>query len=124
MAVSRVSARAVSSASPGVGCLPLIEVRIEETPTEVVVRVSGQAGVRQAGELTAALLSPSARRPSLLTLDLSGLTCVSSLALGALTAFQRGLVRAGSRVRLAPVLQGPVRAALAQAELLPLFGFP
>jgi hypothetical protein len=42
--------------------------------------------------------------------------------MGALVTFRRGLARVGSRVRLLPDLQEPVRQALARAELLPLFG--
>jgi anti-anti-sigma factor len=98
-------------------------VTIDETPGEVVVHVTGEAGVQQAGELTAALLCPSARRPALVTLDLSGLSSLSSLAMGVLVAFCRGVVRAGSRVRLAAALQPPVREALARAEVLVLFSW-
>jgi anti-anti-sigma factor len=103
---------------------PHIEVGIDEAPGKVVVRIAGEASLRQADKLTAALLGLSARRPSLVTLDLSRLSFLSSLAMGVLVAFRRGIVRAGGRVRLAAAPQEPVREALARAELLNLFGWP
>jgi anti-anti-sigma factor len=99
-------------------------VSFEARPGEVVVRLAGEAGIAQAGELAAALLPLSAVRPPCLTLDLSGLECVSCLAVGVLAEFRRGLARAGSRVCLAPAVQGPVREALERAGLLALFDAP
>jgi anti-anti-sigma regulatory factor len=90
----------------------------------VTVHIAGEASIRQAGTLAARLLGLSARRPSLVTLDLSGLGHISALAMGALVAFRRGILRSGGRVRLAPNLQDPVREALSRAELLALFGLP
>jgi anti-anti-sigma factor len=90
----------------------------------VVVRFGGEAGVGQAGELAAALLRLSAGRTPLLALDLSGLHFISSLAMGLLVDFRRGVVRSGRRVRLSANLNEPVREALARAGLLALFGSP
>jgi anti-anti-sigma regulatory factor len=70
------------------------------------------------------LLGLSALRPPLVTLDLGELSFVSSLALGVMLAFRRGIVRAGGSVCLAPTLQDPVRAALERTELLALFAPP
>jgi hypothetical protein len=67
------------------------------------------------------LLIPTALRPAVVTLDLSELRCISSLAMGALVTYRRGVVRTGGRVRLAGELQPAVREALARAELLDLF---
>jgi anti-anti-sigma factor len=105
-------------------CVPLIEISIDEAPGEVLVHIAGQASVDQVGPLSAMLLGVSSGRPSLVTLDLSGLTFISSLAMGALVTLCRGLVRAGTCMRLVPTLQEPVREALARAELLTLFGMP
>ena len=66
----------------------------------------------------------SALRPPLVTLDLSGLCAVSCLSVGDLLTFRRGLVRAGSRVRLVGTSQEHVRAALNRVGLLALFGSP
>jgi anti-anti-sigma factor len=99
-------------------------VSIKETAAEVIVRIAGEANLGQVDELTAALLCVSARRPKSVALDLSGLSFVSSLAMGVLVTFRRGVVRAGGRVRLADTLQGSVREALVRAELLALFDSP
>jgi anti-anti-sigma regulatory factor len=97
-------------------------VSVTEAPGEVFVRVAGEGCFGQADALAAGLLGLSARRPSLVTLDLSGLDCVSCLTMGVLATFRRGVVRAGGRVRLAASLQEPVREALERAGLLALFG--
>ena len=47
------------------------------------------------------LLPLTARRPARVVLDLSDLTFISSLGLGALVEFRRGLVRNGGQVWLA-----------------------
>jgi anti-anti-sigma factor len=106
------------------GCAPGIEVSVREAPGELIIRVGGEAGVKQVSELAGALFGLSARRAPLFTLDLSGLRSVSSLALGALVAFRRGVVRAGGRVRLEAGLQEPVRESVERTGLLDLFGSP
>jgi anti-anti-sigma regulatory factor len=90
----------------------------------MVVRVAGEASFELAGDLEGVLLGLSLRRPALVTLDLSGLTFAASLAMRALVGFQRGIVRAGGRVRLAAALQKSVRESLERAGLLTLFGSP
>jgi len=124
MATSVLSTRAPSPNRGEFGHVPRIEVGIDEGPGEVVVRLSGEAGVGQAGELAAALLRLSARRTPLLTLDLSELCFISSLAMGLLADFRRGVVRSGRRVRLAAGLDESVRETLNRAGLLALFSLP
>jgi anti-anti-sigma factor len=87
----------------------------------VVIRVKGEARVDCAGALLDGLLTAAARRPAVVTLDLSELRCISSLSMGVLVAYRRGVVRAGGRVRLDRKLQPAVREALTRAELLNLF---
>jgi anti-anti-sigma regulatory factor len=87
----------------------------------MIVRVAGKGCVGQADALEAALLSLGARWPSLVTLDLSGLKCVSCLTIGVLVRFRRGVVRAGGRVGLAADLQPKVREALDRGGLMSLF---
>jgi anti-anti-sigma factor len=96
-------------------------VTTSQTDDGMVIRVKGFAGIDQSGSLLSCLLGPSARRPLVVTLDLSGLCSISSLAMGVLVAYRRGVVRAGGRVRLAGELQPAVREALARAELFDLF---
>jgi anti-anti-sigma regulatory factor len=90
----------------------------------MIVRAAGKGCIGEADALAASLLRLGTLRPRLVTLDLSGLSCVSSLTMGVLVAFWRGVVRTGGRVRLAPSLQEPVRGALARAGLLDLFNTP
>jgi anti-anti-sigma regulatory factor len=87
----------------------------------MIVRIAGKGCVGQADALAAALLSLSARWPSLVTLDLSGLKCVSCLAMSVLVRFRRGVVRAGGRICLAADFQPGVREALDRAGLMSLF---
>jgi anti-anti-sigma factor len=96
-------------------------VTVGETAEGMVIRVAGEARVDCAGVLLADLLIPAACRPPVVTLDLSELRFISSLALGVLVTFRRGVVRAGGRVRLAGGLQPAVHEALARAELFELF---
>jgi anti-anti-sigma factor len=100
---------------------PGVEVITGQAGDDLVIRVKGNAGVGSAGALLDGLLAPAARRPAVVTLDLSELRCISSLAMGVLVAYRRGVVRAGGRVRLAESLQPPVKEALARAEVLDLF---
>jgi anti-anti-sigma factor len=124
MALSLSSTQPLALALEGVSRVRRVELSINETPAEVIVRVAGEVRLGQVDELAAALLCLSARRPALVTLDLSGLSFISSLAMGVLVTFRRGVVRAGGRVRLADTLQGSVREALVRAELLALFDSP
>jgi anti-anti-sigma factor len=98
-----------------------MDVGISEATQEVVVRIAGEAGYRLADPLTAALLRLTAGPPKLVTLDLSELTFICSLAMGVLVSFRRGVIRRGGRVRLGTTLQEPVREALDRAGLLGLF---
>jgi len=104
-------------------CIERLTVCIDELPGEVIVRIGGEAGVDQTRELATALLGLSARRPVLVTLDLGGLRFISSLAMGILVAFRRGVVRATGRVHLMANLHDSVCEALARADLLDLFGW-
>ena len=94
----------------------------ESTP-EVVVRLAGHGGFRHATELTASLLPLCALRPVLVILDLSELEFISSLMIGVLSDFHRGIIRTGGRVHLTAVKE-PVREALQRSGLLSPPGVP
>jgi anti-anti-sigma factor len=96
-------------------------VSVTHTANDLVIRVKGEASVEHAGALLDGLLTATARRPGIVTLDLSELSFIASLAMGVLVAYRRGVVRTGGRVRLAEEMQPAVREALARAELLDLF---
>jgi anti-anti-sigma factor len=101
---------------------PGVEVAVDSRPDDVVIRLAGEAGFRQAGALLNGLLVPAALRPVTVTPDLSGLNFISCLAMGVLVSYRRGVVRRGGQVRLRPDLRPPVRDALQRAGLLELFG--
>jgi anti-anti-sigma factor len=94
-------------------------VVVNELPDQVLVRLQGEAGFLEADVLSAALVRVSARRPALVTLDLSELHFLSSLVLGILVRFGHSTVRAGGRVRLTPPRR-EVAEAIEQAGLMTL----
>ena len=67
----------------------MIDVAVSRTPDDTVIRVKGEAGVGTAGALLDDLLAPAACRSAVVTLDLSELRCISSLAMGVLVAYCR-----------------------------------
>ena len=102
--------------------VPALEVTVSQTSDEVVVRVKGEARFDCADALVNGLLTAAARRPALVTLDLAELRFISSLAMGVLVPYRRGVVRWGGQVRLASELRPAVQEALSRAGLLDLFG--
>jgi anti-anti-sigma factor len=96
-------------------------VAVSQSADGLVIRVKGEARADCVGALMAGLLAPTACRPAVVTLDLSELRCISSLAMGVLLAYRRGVVHTGGRVRLAGELQPAVKEALTRAELIDLF---
>jgi anti-anti-sigma factor len=84
------------------------------------LRESGEASVDQAEVIPAQLLRIPLEPFSLVVLDLAELTFLSSLAMGALVGYRRGLCRGGIEVRLANI-QAPVWLALESAGLGRLF---
>ena len=86
--------------SPGAA----VQVEVSQTADGMVLRVKGEALDECAGALLDGLFAPTARLPSVITLDLSELRSISSLARGVLVGYCRSVVRRGGRVRLAGVL--------------------
>jgi anti-anti-sigma factor len=87
-----------------------------ELANEILVRVQGEAGYLESDVLDRALMSLRARRPALVTFDLSELHFLASLALGILVGFRRSAIQHGGRVRLT-ALQPNVRETIEQAGL-------
>jgi anti-anti-sigma factor len=96
-------------------------VTASQTADGIVIRVKGEARTEFAGVLRDGLLTAVARRPAVVTLDLSELQFISRLALGVLVWFRHGVVRSGGRVLLADEIQPAVREILERAGLLALF---
>jgi anti-anti-sigma factor len=84
------------------------------------VAIRGEASFDQADAISAQLLRIPRDACSLVVLDPAGLTFLSSLAMGALVEYRRGLGRRGVEVRLANA-QAPVWQALEAAGLWQLF---
>jgi anti-anti-sigma factor len=94
---------------------------VERRPHFLLVAIKGEAWFEQAEFISAQLLRIPLDAYALVVLDLAGLTFVSSLAMGALVEYRRGLGRRGVEVRLANV-QAHVWLALEAAGLGKLFG--
>ena len=93
---------------------------VEHEPHFLSVAIRGEASFDQAEIVAAQLLRIPLNGHSLVVLDLADLTFISSLAIGALVEYRRGLVRRGVEVRLANV-QARVWLALESAGLGKLF---
>jgi anti-anti-sigma factor len=93
---------------------------VERGPHFLIVAIRGEASFDQAEVISAQLPRIPLDAYSLVVLDLAGLTFLSSLAMGALVEYRRGLGRRGVEVRLATV-QAPVWQALEAAGLWKLF---
>jgi anti-anti-sigma factor len=97
-----------------------LTVSVQRGPHFLRVAIRGEASFDQAEVLSAHLLRLPLDGHSLVVLDLSGLTSLSCLAMGALVEYRRGLWRRGIEVRLANI-QAPVWLALERAGLGDLF---
>jgi anti-anti-sigma factor len=99
----------------------VVEVTASQSQDDLNIRIKGELKAQCAGMLLDALLTATARRPAVVTLDLSELRSISSLAIGVLVTYRRGVVRRGGRVRLVRTLRSDVKEALTRADLLDLF---
>ena len=111
----------VSSTARGALAAPKLEVVVSDLPDEVLVCLKGEAGYLEAEVLSAALRPLSARRPQLVTFELSELCLISSLALGILVNYHRTTVRNGGQVRFRGHHPN-IRDVIEQARLLMLLG--
>ena len=80
-----------------------IELRLERRPHFLRVAIRGEASFDQAEILSARLLRVPLDGASLVVFDLAELTFLSSLAMGALIEYRRGVARRGVEVRFANV---------------------
>ena len=94
--------------------------QVERRPHFLLVAIKGEASFDQAEFISAQLLRIPLEAYSLVVLDLAGLTFLSSLAMGALVEYRRGLGRRGVEFRLANV-PAQVWSALERAGLWKLF---
>jgi anti-anti-sigma factor len=93
---------------------------VERGPQYLIVAIKGEASFDQAEVISAELLRIPLEAYSMVVLDLAELRTISSLVIGALVDYRRGLCRRGVEVRLANV-QAQVWLALESAGLWTLF---
>jgi anti-anti-sigma factor len=99
-----------------------LTISIADLDQAVVLRLEGDARIDNLVPLEFALTRLVARRVSLVVLDLSGLTLLSSLAMGMLIGLRRDLARWQGRLTLACV-PPRIHEALQAARLADLFEF-
>jgi len=97
-----------------------LTLHAERAPHFLIVAIRGEASFDQADVISAHLLRIPLDAYALVVLNLAELTFLSSLAMGALVDYRRGLCRRGVEVRLANV-QAQVWLALETAGLGKLF---
>jgi anti-anti-sigma factor len=67
----------------------------------IIIKLEGSLELAACTALERGLLGLTARKPKLAIFDLSGLTFISSLAMGSIVSFRTGVTRAGGKVFLA-----------------------
>jgi anti-anti-sigma factor len=97
-----------------------MKFQVERRPHFLVVAIKGDASFDQAELVSIQLLQIPLEAYSLVVLDLAELTFLSSLAMGALLQYRRGLSRRGVDLRLANV-QAQIWLALESAGLGKVF---
>jgi anti-anti-sigma factor len=94
-----------------------LEIKVsEDDDGAMVVVLRGDGGVPNVDVLTRALLPLAARHPKMVIFNLAELTFISSLLMGELVQFHRGLSRHGGKVRVIGP-QDEVLKALQHARL-------
>ena len=103
--VTETSSQVSPSARPWRAPEAPFECHVVETAWGVLLRLEGAVGVHAVDRMPfiVMLMRLVARRPPLVVVDLSGVTFLSSLAMGALVGFRRDLGRWGGRVKLAAI---------------------
>jgi anti-anti-sigma factor len=97
-----------------------LHVEIYESPEAVVIRLEGEAGLAAAEGIQAPLSLVVARRPAVVILDLADLLFATSLFLGTMVGFRRGIVRQGGRVKIVGLTER-MRGILTSTRLIDLF---
>ena len=80
-----------------------LDVQVAEIDHGMLVKIVGDAGVTQVAKLEHELSKVMLQKPPVAVLDLSQLTFISSLGMGALVSFRRSVTTKGGQVRLAAV---------------------
>lgn len=78
-----------------------IQVSSKVKGDALLISLKGDAGMASIDVLEPELSKICERKPSLAVLDMTGLTFISSMGMGSLVSFQRGVQRCGGKVRIA-----------------------
>lgn len=97
-----------------------LSVECVESERGLVVKVCGEADLPGSARLERELLRVMAHQAGVVVIDLTGLTFISSLAMGCLVAFHRGVAIKGGQVRFSG-LKDPVEVAFQRAQLDRIF---
>jgi anti-anti-sigma factor len=87
---------------------------VTESAQAVVVAIGGEVGMLEVDALSRGFKGVLDRSPSLVVLDLSGVSMIASAGMGAMIALRRDIAKAGGNVRLAAI-RPQVREALRRA---------
>ena len=93
-----------------------LEVRTETRGNAVVIHVVGDAGMANVDGFQESLTHVCAKKPKLVVFDMSGMTFISSIGMGTLVTFMKGVERCGGTVILA-ALQPMISDAFKRARL-------
>ena len=104
------------------GSLEIRVQRIGDAGT-LLVTIEGDAGMANCEQLHRELAVVCARRPALAVVDLSGVTFIGSVAMGALLTLRRTVTNHGGQIRLTGV-PPTIMDALRRARLDVVFGLP
>src|ERR1700712_4676610 len=93
-----------------------LEVRTEQRGEALVIHVVGDAGMANVGVFETALTQVCALKPKLAVFDMSQMTFISSIGMGTLVTFMRGVERCGGTVCVT-ALQPMIADAFRRAQL-------
>ena len=97
-----------------------LEIQQADEPRGLTVRIAGHVDMRAAEALGDRLMPICAKRPPLVVLDLSGVTFIGSMGLGALVTFRKAVIRCAGSLRLAAV-PPPIWDIIVHARLEKMF---
>ena len=100
---------------------PVVEAEVVEFPGAMLLRLSGEMRL-DVTPVERQLIRLSATRPALVVIDLAGLSFISSLGMGLLNGFRRGLQAYGGVTKIAAA-QLDVGKALKLCNFDKLFEF-
>lgn len=100
-----------------------MDLKIEETPEQITVRVSGEITAEACGELRKSLLEQAAKNPDVICLDMGGVPFIDSSGLGVLIGVRSHMRKYETRLEIQN-LQPSVIKVFQLTRLSKVFGLP